>query len=552
MITRLTIENYALIRKLEIDFHSGFNVITGETGAGKSILVGAISLLLGQRADGGVLYDASQKCIIEGFFAISDLPIQSLFVEYDLDYDIALIIRREITPQGKSRAFINDTPVTLNALKAFAERLIDIHSQHHSLLLNESLFQLSLVDQFAGNSRMIEEYSEHYQSYLATKKNLEKLKALEQKAIADKDYFSFLFEEIAEVNPQSGEEITLDEELNLLTHAEAIKSALYKVNELLLAKDFSILNQLGEVKNSLTAIHHYYPQSGELLSRIESCYIELKDIAEESLSNADDVSTDASQLELVSQRLDMLNKLFLKHRIATADELIVIRDGFDEKLNAIASLDSEISKLTDELKATKHQLETAAQKLTASRQQQCEPMSSEIKSVLSQLGMKDAEISIEVSPKPSYSPNGMDDVQFLFSANRGQSLKPIDKVASGGEISRLMLAIKSLIHTRKLIPIAIFDEIDTGVSGDVAAKVGNILAKMSKNMQVIAISHLPQIAAKADNHFWVYKETRENSTLSNIKLLSHNERVDEIAQMISGEQISDAAIATAQNLLNEK
>jgi len=552
MITRLTIENYALIRKLEIDFHSGFNVITGETGAGKSILVGAISLLFGQRADGGVLYDASQKCIIEGFFAISDLPIQSLFVEYDLDYDIALIIRREITPQGKSRAFINDTPVTLNALKAFAERLIDIHSQHHSLLLNESLFQLSLVDQFAGNSRMIEGYSEHYQSYLTTKKNLEKLKALEQKAIADKDYFSFLFEEIAEVNPQSGEEVTLDEELNLLTHAEAIKSALYKVNELLLANDFSILNQLGEVKNSLTAIHHYYPQSGELLSRIESCYIELKDIAEESFSNADDVSTDASQLELVSQRLDMLNKLFLKHRIATADELIVIRDGFDEKLNAIASLDSEISKLTDELKATEHQLETAAKKLTASRQQQCEPMSSEIKSVLSQLGMKDAEISIEVSPKPSYSPNGMDDVQFLFSANRGQSLKSIDKVASGGEISRLMLAIKSLIHTRKLIPIAIFDEIDTGVSGDVAAKVGNILAKMSKNMQVIAISHLPQIAAKADNHFWVFKETKENSTLSNIKLLSQNERVDEIAQMISGEQISDAAIATAKNLLNEK
>jgi DNA repair protein RecN (Recombination protein N) len=552
MITRLTIENYALIRKLEIDFNSGFNVITGETGAGKSILVGAISLLFGQRADGGVLFDASQKCIIEGFFTIADLSIQPLFDEYDLDYDLALIIRREITPQGKSRAFINDTPVTLNALKAFAERLIDIHSQHHSLLLNESLFQLSLVDQFAGNSAIMEQYSNHYQHYVSLNKTLANLKTEEQKAVADRDYFSFLFEEIAEVNPQSGEEVSLEEELNLLTHAEAIKSALYKVNDLLLESDFSILNQLAEVKNSLAAIHHYYPQSGELLSRIESCYIELKDIAEESLSSAEEVSTDASKLEQVSQRLDILNKLFLKHRISTADELIVIKKEFDLKLNAIASLDSEISRVAEELKQTEQQMEISASKLTTARQQQCMPMSYEIKTVLSQLGMKDAEITIEIAAKSVYSPNGRDDVRFLFSANRGQSPKSIDKVASGGEISRLMLAIKSLIHTRKLIPIAIFDEIDTGVSGDVAAKVGNILAKMSHNMQIIAITHLPQIAAKADNHFWVYKETLGNNTLSNIKLLSHPERVDEIAQMISGEQISEAAIATAQNLLNEK
>lgn len=552
MITRLTIENYALIRKLEIDFNSGFNVITGETGAGKSILVGAISLLFGQRADGGVLFDAAQKCIIEGFFTIADLPIQPLFDEFDLDYDLTLIIRREITPQGKSRAFINDTPVTLNALKAFAERLIDIHSQHHSLLLNESLFQLSLVDQFAGNGAIIEHYSSHYQHYVGLKKTLDNLKAEEQKAVADRDYYSYLFEEIAEVNPLSGEEVALEEELNMLTHAEAIKSALYRVNDLLLESDFSILNQLGEVKNSLSAIRSYHPQSGELLSRIESCHIELKDIAEESLSSAEEVSTDASKLEQVSQRLDILNKLFLKHRIANADELIGIKNEFDQKLNAIASLDSEISRVAEELKQTEQQLEISANKLTKTRQQQCVPMSSEIKSVLSQLGMKDAEIIIEVVQKSAYSTYGRDDVRFLFSANRGQSPKSIDKVASGGEISRLMLAIKSLIHTRKLIPIAIFDEIDTGVSGDVAAKVGNILAKMSHNMQIIAITHLPQIAAKADNHFWVYKETLGNNTLSNIKLLSHPERVDEIAQMISGEQVSEAAIATAQNLLNEK
>ena len=552
MITRLTIENYALIRKLEIDFHAGFNVITGETGAGKSILVGAISLLFGQRADSSALYDASQKCIIEGFFIISELTVQPLFEEYDLDYDPTLIIRREITPQGKSRAFINDTPVTLNALKAFAERLVDIHSQHHSLLLNESLFQLSLVDQFAGNSRIIEEYSEYYRRYLVAKKNLEKLKAEEQKAIADKDYFTFLFNEIAEVNPQAGEEVTLEEEFNMLTHAELIKSALYKINTLLLEDDFSILNQLAEVKSSLVAIRNYYPQSEELLSRVESSYIEIKDLAGESLSDADKVSVDASQLEQVSQRLDVLNKLFLKHRITTADELIAIRDEFDEKLNAIESLGSEISELMEVLTQIERQLTLSAEKLTASRQLQCEPMASEIKSVLSQLGMKDAEIAIKISRKPSYSPNGVDEILFLFSANRGQMPKSIDKVASGGEISRLMLAIKSLIHTRKLIPIAIFDEIDTGVSGDVAAKVGNILAKMSKNLQIIVISHLPQIAAKADNHFFVYKETHENSTLSNIKLLSHNERVNEIAQMISGEQISDAAIATARNLLNEK
>ena len=423
MITRLTIENYALIRKLEIDFHAGFNVITGETGAGKSILVGAISLLFGQRADGSALYDVSKKCIIEGFFVISGLSVQPLFEEYDLDYDSSLIIRREITPQGKSRAFINDTPVTLNALKAFAERLIDIHSQHHSLLLNESLFQLSLVDQFAGNSRMIEEYSEDYQRYLVTKKNLEKLKAEEQKAIADKDYFTFLFNEIAEVNPQSGEEVTLEEEFNVLTHAELIKSALYKINALLLEDDFSVLNQLVEVKNSLAAIRNYYPQSEELLSRVESCYIELKDLAGESQSDADKVSVDASQLELVSQRLDVLNKLFLKHRITTAEELIAIRNEFDEKLNAIASLGSEISELTEVLMQIERQLTLSAEKLTASRQQQREPMASEIKSVLSQLGMKDAEIAINISRKPSYSPNGIDEVLFLFSANRGSIAK---------------------------------------------------------------------------------------------------------------------------------
>lgn len=552
MITRLAIENYALIRKLEIDFHSGFNVITGETGAGKSILVGAISLLFGQRVDSGVLFDAAQKCIIEGCFAISDLSLQSMFDEFDLDFDSTLIIRREITPQGKSRAFINDTPVTVNTLKAFAERLIDIHSQHHSLLLNESHFQLSLVDQFAGNTSLIESYSIHYQNYITTKKQLEQLREKEQKAIADKSYFTFLFDEIAEINPQSGEEVSLEEELNVLTHAEIIKNALYKVNEVLFENDFSVLTQLAEVKNSLTTIRNFYPQASDLLARIESCYIELKDVADESLSDADDVSVDASKLESISQRLDLLNKLFLKHRIGSVDELIVLRNEFDEKLNTIASLDAEIAKLAENLKNTEQQLKSSSELLTQSRKLQCMPMASEIKSTLSQLGMKDAEINIDISPKLGYSATGVDDVLFLFSANQGQVPKPIDKVASGGEISRLMLSIKSLIHTRNLIPIAIFDEIDTGVSGDVAAKVGNILAKMSKNMQIIAISHLPQIAAKADHHLWVFKEIQNHTTLSNIKLLSQSERIEEIAQMISGEKISEAAIKTAQNLLNEK
>jgi DNA repair protein RecN (Recombination protein N) len=550
MLSKLSVENYALIHRLEIDFSNGFNVITGETGAGKSILVGAISLLFGSRADNGVLSDNSKKCIVEGTFQIADLPLISLFEANDLDHDSTLIIRREINPQGKSRAFINDTPVTLNVLKAFADRLIDIHSQHHSLLLNETNFQLNLVDQFAKNQSLRDKYDLIYHTYIISKKQLEALQLEEKKASTDKDYFQFLFDEISEVNPQLNEEVTLEEELNVLTHAETIQTVMHQTNGLLTEHDFAIVTQLSEIKTLLNPLASIHGPSAELKERIDSCLIELKDIANEAISVADEISVDASRLDQISTRLDLLNKLLLKHRITTADELIAIGVEFDQKLNAITSLDSQIEKLTKELAILEKQLSEAAKNLSQSRKEQLKPMSDEISEVLAQLGMKNCDIVIALSQKATFGATGTDDVEILFSANKGQQPRPLDKVASGGEMSRLMLAIKSLIHTRNLIPIAIFDEIDTGVSGDVAAKVANILLHMSQSMQIIAISHLPQIAAKAESHWWVYKESDDHKTLSNIKKLNHQERIHEIAQMISGEQITDAAMAAAEKLLN--
>ena len=550
MLSKLSVENYALINRLEIDFSNGFNVITGETGAGKSILVGAISLLFGSRAESGVLSDSTKKCIVEGIFQITDLQMASLFEVNDLDYDSTLIIRREITPQGKSRAFINDTPVTINTLKNFAERLIDIHSQHHSLLLGESNFQLNLVDQFAKNQSIREEYEQIFHTFSITKRQLDALLLEEKKASTDKDYYQFLFDEIAEVNPQHNEEASLEEELNILTHAETIQNVMHQINGLLNEQDIAIISQLTEIKTLLNPLSSIHPASAELKTRIDSCLIELKDIATESISIADEVNVDALRLDQVSTRLDILNKLLLKHRVSTTDELIAIGEEFDQKLNAITSLDTQIEKMSEELSLLEKQLSEIAKRLSISREEQLKPMSIEISEVLTQLGMKNCEILISLSPKQSFSSNGIDDIDILFSANKGQQPRPLDKVASGGEMSRLMLAIKSLIHTRNLIPIAIFDEIDTGVSGDVAAKVANILLQMSTSMQIIAISHLPQIAAKAESHWWVYKESDELKTLSNIKRLNHQERIQEIAQMISGEEITDAAIAAAEKLIN--
>jgi DNA repair protein RecN (Recombination protein N) len=549
MISQICIENYALIRKLEISFSSGFNVITGETGAGKSIIVGAMSMLLGQRADLSVLSDPTKKCVVEGVFNISELNLESLFKEYDLDYDSTLIIRREITPQAKSRAFINDTPVTLIVLKIFAERLIDVHSQHHSLLLNESEFQLNLVDQFASNHKMLQAYSSLFQQYIALKSSLNLLLETEKKAATDKDYYSFLFAEIEDANPKLKEIESLEAELKLLSNGELIKNALYRTHSILIEHDFAIVNQLSDIKTLMASTQLLHLPSAELRTRIESCNIELKDIANEAITIADDTRIDPERIDFVTQRLDQLNKLLLKHRVSSAEELIELRNQFDEKLSSILVLDSEIEAQTKQLKAIENELTTASKDLSVSRSKQLKPMATEIKSVLMQLGMPDAELIINISSKNSFTKNGYDDVEILFSANKGQQPREIVKIASGGEISRLMLAVKSLIHSRNLIPIAIFDEIDTGVSGDIAAKVANILRKMSQNMQILAITHLPQIAAKAESHFWVYKEVQDDNTLSNIKQLTHVERVDEIAKMISGESVSKAAIETAEDLL---
>jgi DNA repair protein RecN (Recombination protein N) len=371
----------------------------------------------------------------------------------------------------------------------------------------------------------------------------------EKKAATDKDYYSFLFAEIEDANPKLKEIESLEAELKLLSNGELIKNALYRTHSILIEHDFAIVNQLSEIKTLMASTQLLHLPSAELRTRIESCNIELKDIANEAITIADDTRIDPERIDFVTQRLDQLNKLLLKHRVSSAEELIELRNQFDEKLSSILVLDSEIEAQTKQLKAIENELTTASKDLSVSRSKQLKPMATEIKSVLMQLGMPDAELIINISSKNSFTKNGYDDVEILFSANKGQQPREIVKIASGGEISRLMLAVKSLIHSRNLIPIAIFDEIDTGVSGDIAAKVANILRKMSQNMQILAITHLPQIAAKAESHFWVYKEVQDDNTLSNIKQLTHVERVDEIAKMISGESVSKAAIETAEDLL---
>ena len=549
MLIRLSIKNYALIRELDIEFSQPFSVITGETGAGKSIILGALSLILGQRADIQSFSDNTVKCTIEGAFDLSKCALQAFFIENDLDYEPVCIIRREITPQGKSRAFINDTPVNLNQLKEITSHLVDVHSQHQTLLLQETAFQLSVVDSVANNALLLQQYKLIYTELNDLESKSNELQSRQKQSAAELDYLNFVFEELDKARLIAGEQELIESELNILSHAEEIKTKLYTASLLLTHSDENLIKQFNELNTLFAAAAKYHDDIASLSERLSGLTLEIKDIAISVDHLSENISYDPERLQELNERLNILYLLEQKHHVQTLEELIQIRNGIEHKINGIASLDEEIELLNKSIELKTVQLIKAAEALSQKRKDILPGIESEIISIITQLGMKDADFKVAISALETPGKNGMDKVTFLFSANKGAPMKDLSKVASGGELSRLMLAVKSIISSSSLLPTIIFDEIDSGISGDVASKVGNILNKMADNMQVIVITHLPQIAGRSKEHFRVYKYTEDEKTFSSIERLNDIDRISELALMISGDAELGVARETAKELL---
>ncbi len=551
MLTRLSIRNYVLIRELEIDFTEGFSVITGETGAGKSILLGALALILGQRADTGVISDNSGKCIIEGTFRITGYRLEEFFFRNELDYSDSLILRREISEQGKSRAFINDTPVNLAMLKEIGDQLVNVHSQHAITTLNDSDFQLAVLDSYAGISEDVAAYRERFNRWAAMKKELAMLEEQKARAASENDYNQFLLDELnlARLSPIEFSGIT--EQINELTHAEEIRSSLFRSNQLLSADDENILAKLTEIRHLVGPVVKFKPGLAELAERLEQNYIDLKDIAGELDALGEQVSVNPELLETLTQRYDLVCRLMKKHHVQTVEELVEVRDSIAAGMTAGLDMDEKIAALSRQVAENAAMLEKQAAVLSEQRKKTVLSFEKEVTEILAGLAIPAARFRIEISSTAVVSRDGIDKVRFLFSANAGVDVKDLASTASGGELSRLMLAIKSMISRKNLLPTIIFDEIDNGVSGEVAGKVGTILKKMGTRMQVIAITHLPQIAAKGDPHYHVFKTRNGAVTATGIRRLTAPERIGEIAKMLSDEVVTDAALATANELLNK-
>jgi len=552
MLKELNIQNYALFNFVKVDFPSNLSIITGETGSGKSILLGALSLLLGQRAESDLVNDKAKKCIVEGVFISDSEELKNFFSQNDLDYGAEITIRREVSPEGKSRAFINDTPVTLVQLKAVTSRLIDIHSQHENLLLNESEFQLSVLDAYASHKTTITEYRKKFLRYKSVAKELDELVNKETESAKEKDYLEFQLKEMLDANLVEGEEKTMEEELEFLTHSEQIKEILVISGGVIKSGDANVISLLSEVKNKLSSIASYNPKLGELLERLNAAIIELKDMGAEVEFLEEKINFDSERVSFLTEKLEFLYHLFHKHHVKTIGELLKIRNGIDERLNSISSLENSIVKLTGEKETLHKQLKNLAENISAGRGKTIPVLQSEIQKNLVLLGMPDAQFKIEIKPTGDFGNYGTDAVKFLFSANKGKELREVEKVASGGELSRVMLVIKSLIAKYTELPAIIFDEIDSGVSGKVAGQVGELVLKISKSMQVMMITHLPQIASRGNAHFLVYKENENNKTVTRIKELSAGERIEEIARMISSGKPGASALKTASELLEGK
>ena len=549
MLTRLRIQNYALIRELDVDLSPGFSIITGETGAGKSILLGALSLILGQRADSSVLKDKMVKCVVEAAFRVDGLSLEEMFLLNDIDFDNFAIFRREINPAGKSRAFINDTPVMLKTMQDIGMHLIDIHSQNQNLELNSQSFQLMVVDICAGNKELLLTYKDIYSAYRKISTELLEAEATAVKSKSDADYFQFQFDQLQKAQLVGNEQDDLEKELELLTHAEEIKSGLSNVEELLNGENISALNQIKTALGQITKMTNFLPEATVMSQRLQSLYLDLKDFAEEAAAITEKLEYDPDRIGSINVRLDLIYSLQQKHHVKTVEELIALRNSLEEKLLAVTSNEEEIVRLAKIKEHKKIEIEKLAIRLSKQRHLIAPKIETMVLRQLFQLGMPNSKFKVEISALAAPGSNGLDTVSFLFTANKNGVLCEISKVASGGEMSRVMLAIKALISKSKALPTIIFDEIDAGVSGDIAERMGIILKEISADMQVINITHLPQIAAKGDHHFLVYKQDSEDETTTRLKLLSKPERIEELAKMLSGENITAAAILNAEELL---
>lgn len=550
MLKQLYIKNFTLIDELNISLYPGFSVITGETGAGKSIILGAIGLLLGNRADSKAIKAGRDRCVIEAHFDLSRYGMQKFFDDNDIDYDADdTIIRRELTAAGKSRAFINDTPVPLTRMRELGEQLVDIHSQHQNLLLQKEDFQLNVVDIIAQDTEQLKVYQKEYYAYRKAKELLEELKAEIAKNRENEEFMRFQHKELDDANLQEGELEQLEQEAETLSHSEDIKTALYEADSALSGENDSILDKLKNATHQLENICDVYPSMADVAGRMQSSYIELKDIAQEISSSVDHVEFDPNRLDAINTRLDKLYTLQQKFHVETVTELIATRDRIAEQLSHIDNGDEDIEEKEKEVAALLVKTEKQAALLTSIRQKSAKAIEKEMKGRLIPLGIPNVRFEIAFAEKP-LSGNGADKVSFLFSANKSTQLQPVSQVASGGEIARVMLSLKAMISGAVKLPTIIFDEIDTGVSGKIAEKMADIMEEMGlQNRQVLSITHLPQIAAKGSHHYKVLKEETENGTISHMKELNNQERIEEIAQMLSGSDITQAALANAKELL---
>lgn len=550
MLKQLYIKNFTLIDELNISLYPGFSVITGETGAGKSIILGAIGLLLGNRADSKAIKAGRDRCVIEAHFDLSRYGMQKFFDDNDIDYDADdTIIRRELTAAGKSRAFINDTPVPLTRMRELGEQLVDIHSQHQNLLLQKEDFQLNVVDIIAQDADQLKVYQKEYYAYRKAKELLEELKAEIAKNRENEEFMRFQHKELDDANLQEGELEQLEQEAETLSHSEDIKTALYEADNALSGENDSILDKLKNATHHLENICDVYPSMADVAGRMQSSYIELKDIAQEISSSVDHVEFDPNRLDAINTRLDKLYTLQQKFHVETVTELIATRDRIAEQLSHIDNGDEDIEEKEKEVAALLAKAEKQAALLTSIRQKSAKAIEKEMKGRLIPLGIPNVRFEIAFAEKP-LSGNGADKVSFLFSANKSTQLQPVSQVASGGEIARVMLSLKAMISGAVKLPTIIFDEIDTGVSGKIAEKMADIMEEMGlQNRQVLSITHLPQIAAKGSHHYKVLKEETENGTISHMKELNNQERIEEIAQMLSGSDITQAALANAKELL---
>lgn len=550
MLKQLYIKNFTLIDELNISLYPGFSVITGETGAGKSIILGAIGLLLGNRADSKAIKAGRDRCVIEAHFDLSRYGMQKFFDDNDIDYDADdTIIRRELTAAGKSRAFINDTPVPLTRMRELGEQLVDIHSQHQNLLLQKEDFQLNVVDIIAQDADQLKVYQKEYYAYRKAKELLEELKAEIAKNRENEEFMRFQHKELEDANLQEGELEQLEQEAETLSHSEDIKTALYEADSALSGENDSILDKLKNATHQLENICDVYPSMADVAGRMQSSYIELKDIAQEISSSVDHVEFDPNRLDAINTRLDKLYTLQQKFHVETVTELIATRDRIAEQLSHIDNGDEDIEEKEKEVAALLVKAEKQAALLTSIRQKSAKAIEKEMKGRLIPLGIPNVRFEIAFADIP-LSGNGADKVSFLFSANKSTQLQPVSQVASGGEIARVMLSLKAMISGAVKLPTIIFDEIDTGVSGKIAEKMADIMEEMGlQNRQVLSITHLPQIAAKGSHHYKVLKEETENGTISHMKELNNQERIEEIAQMLSGSDITQAALANAKELL---